>query len=111
MAQQRGQDLVPYGIKPAAPAALATQVVAYAASLPGYKLAVERGKTGGQTLRTTMRDLTRFVDDELRPAIELLAEDHPTAYAELKEALRIDDTGTRKKSKTIQPTAPGSTTT
>lgn len=97
LAQARANDLTNYAIKPADITGLATQVAAFAASQPGYKVSVERGKVGSQTLRASFKNINLFLEEDLRPAIELLATTHPDAYARLREALRLNEAGSRQK--------------
>jgi hypothetical protein len=97
--------LTPYGFKKASTTApgddekLQAQVAAYAASIPGNRSAAGRGKVGTATVRTVFRGLDAYVDGDFRSAVELLVDDHPELYALLREAMRIDDTGDRKKPK------------
>lgn len=52
---------------------------------------------GTGALRTVFTDLGAFVTGDFRSAVELLVDEHPELYALLREAIRIDDTGSRKK--------------
>lgn len=94
-------ELAPYGYKKAADTALNDQVAAYAASIPGSRLATGRGKVGTSTVRTVFKDLSVYVDGDFRSAVELLVDEHPELYALLRQAMRIDDTGSGKKAKSV----------
>ena len=93
------KDLGPYGFKkasgstPGSDAALQGQLDAYVASLPGGSVARSQGKTGTGAVRTVFQDLGTYLDGEFRSAVELLVDEQPDLYAQLREALRIDNTG------------------
>lgn len=91
--------LAPYGYKAGDDDALAAQVAAYDASIPGNRTVAGRGKVGTGAVRAVFADLGTFVTGDFRSAVELLVDEHPELYALLREAMRIDDTGGGKKAK------------
>lgn len=97
--------LTPYGYKPGDANTpgdhekLDAQVKAYGASLPGHTSARSQGKLGTSTVRTVFKDISTYLDGDFRSTVELLVDDHPDLYQLLRDAMRIDDTGGKKKSK------------
>lgn len=97
--------LVPYGYKPGDADTpgdhekLDAQVEAYAASLPGHTSARSQGKLGTSTVRHVLKDISAYLDGDFRSAVELLVDDHEKLYQLLRDAMRIDDTGGKKKRK------------
>ena len=72
---------------------------AYGNSLPGHAAARSQGKLGTGTVRNVFKDISAYLDGDFRSTVELLVDDHPELYQLLRDAMRIDDTGGKKKGK------------
>lgn len=98
--------LAPYGYAKGSDETLHAQVAAYGASLPGAGTARSQGKVGTGTVRAVFQDIAAYVDGDFRSAVELLVDEHPALYQQLREALRVG--GTKKVPHEVKPrSAPG----
>ena len=108
------KDLAPCSFKkasgstPGSDTVLQTQLDAYGASLPRRTVARNQGKVGTGAVRTVFQDLSGYLDGEFRSAVELLVDEQPDLYKLLREALRIDNTGSGKKAKSDSKPKPAS---
>ncbi|MCA8832377.1 hypothetical protein [Hymenobacter pini] len=90
-ATQRAADLIRYNLPAAAVQQLSDLAAAYDQSIDRPKTTTEAGKVTTATTAQLVQELNRFLQDDLRPATELLSDTHPLLYARLREAMRVDD--------------------